>query len=132
MEVGIVYTKTVVVTKEDTAVYIGSGLLDVYATPAVAALIENCCMNLVSDKLDDGFTTVGTSLNLAHISPTPVGMNVTCECELVNIDGRKLVFNVSVSDENDIIVKGSHERYIVNADKFQSKTDLKLTSKSSL
>lgn len=106
----------------NTAVTMGSGSLKVFATPAMIALIEKAACKALEGQLDDGQTTVGTKLDVAHIAATPVGMNVTAEAVLTEIDNRRLVFEVVARDEKDIIGKGSPERFIVNAEKFTAKT----------
>ena len=105
----------------NTAVTMGSGSLKVFATPAMIALIEKAACKALEGQLEDGQTTVGTKLDVAHIAATPIGMNVTAEAVLTEIDNRKLVFEVVARDEKDIIGKGIHERFIVNAEKFTAK-----------
>lgn len=100
----------------NTAVTMGSGSLKVFATPAMIALIEKAACKALEGQLEDGQTTVGTKLDVAHIAATPIGMNVTAEAVLTEIDNRKLVFEVVARDEKDIIGKGIHERFIVNAE----------------
>lgn len=80
----------------------------------------------VSDKLDEGFTTVGISVDVRHLSATPLGMKVEIKSELIKIDGRALTFKVEAYDEKGLIGEGIHERFIVNNEKFQAKTDSKL------
>ena len=80
----------------------------------------------VSDKLDEGFTTVGISVDVKHLSATPLGMKVEIKSELIKIDGRALTFKVEAYDEKGLIGEGIHERFIVNNEKFQAKTDSKL------
>ena len=80
------------------------------------------CLQALEGQLEDGQTTVGTKLDVAHVAATPVGMNVTAEAVLTEIDNRRLVFEVVARDEKDIIGKGIHERFIVNAEKFTAKT----------
>ena len=99
----------------NTAVTMGSGSLKVFATPAMIALIEKAACKALEGQLEDGQTTVGTKLDVAHIAATPIGMNVTAEAVLTEIDNRRLVFEVVARDEKDIIGKGVHERFIVNA-----------------
>ncbi len=119
-------TVTEIVTPEKTALSVGSGSLNVYATPAMLALIERAACEAVSTLLDEGETTVGTLLNVEHLAATPVGMSVFATAELVSREGRKFVFEVSASDESGLIGKGTHERFLVFSEKFQSKTDSKL------
>ncbi|KAI4446864.1 hypothetical protein C823_001382 [Eubacterium plexicaudatum ASF492] len=109
------------VTKETTAAALGSGLLDVYATPAMIALMEETCMKSVQEELDEGCGTVGTGLTIHHVSATPVGMNVRCISKLVEVDGRKLVFDVQAFDDAGLIGQGTHERFIIENDKFFKK-----------
>lgn len=80
----------------------------------------------VADKLDEGFTTVGISVNVKHLSATPLGMKIVVKSELTKVDGRALKFKVEAYDEKGLIGEGIHERFIVNNEKFQTKTDGKL------
>ena len=100
----------------------GSGSLKIFATPAMIALIEKAACKALDGKLEDGMTTVGTKLDVAHVAATPVGMTVTAEATLTEVDNRRLVFEVVAKDEKDVIGKGTHERFIVNAEKFTAKT----------
>ncbi len=111
------------VSDAQTAAVIGSGTLPVYASPAMATLIEKTCMLCVAKKLEAGMTTVGISLNVRHLASTPVGMTVRCESELIEIDGRRLVYAVKVYDEAGLIGEGMHERYVVNGEAFTAKTN---------
>lgn len=125
LEVGIKHTKSETVNENNTAAALGSGLLPVYATPAMIALLEGTCAEAVAPQLEDGTTTVGTKLDVEHVSATPLGMEVKCECELIEVDRRKLVFAVEIFDKAGLIGKGTHERFIVAADKFMAKTNAK-------
>lgn len=104
----------------------GSGTLEVFATPAMIALMEKTACESVQPYLEEGCGTVGTALNIKHVSATPVGMTVTCESVLTEVEGRRLTFIVLASDEHGLIGEGTHERFIVNNEKFQSKADSKL------
>lgn len=126
LKVGIRGEKSVAVTKENCAEKMGSGSLAVFATPAMVALMEGCAMESVSAYLDEGCTTVGTALQIEHVSATPIGMQVRCKSELTAIDGRSLTFYVEAYDEAGLIGKGEHKRFIVISEKFQNKTDAKL------
>lgn len=126
LEAGIKGTKEIMVTNENTAKTMGSGTLDVFATPAMIALMENTAYESVASELEEGSGTVGTALNVKHVAATPVGMKVTCETELVKVDGRALTFSVKAFDEKGLIGEGEHERFIVFNDKFQAKADAKL------
>lgn len=123
---GICGHQEMVVTEDDTAVALKSGTLQVLATPAMIALIEETAWKSVAPELESGCSTVGTSLNLKHLSASPVGMKVTCCTKLVEIEGRRLMFDVEVSDEKGKVGEGIHERFIVQSDKFQEKADSKL------
>ena len=126
LTVGISNEITKTVTKETTAAALGSGLLEVYATPAMVALMEETCMRSVQEELEEGCGTVGTGLTIHHISATPVGMKVRCASKLVEVDGRKLVFDVQAFDEAGLIGQGTHERFIIDNEKFFQKACKKL------
>lgn len=130
LSIGIKGTESVVVTERNTASVMGSGTLPVFATPAMIALIESTASNSVAPFLDEGTSTVGTHLDIAHSSATPVGMEAICETELVEIDRRRLVFKVAVRDAAGEIGSGTHERFVVNDDKFMSKASAKLSQRS--
>lgn len=117
--------KQLIVTQYYTASAWGSGLMDILATPAMIALAESTCMESVQGDLEQGMTTVGTKVDIEHLSPTPLGMTVTCKSKLIEIDRRRLVFHVELFDDKGLIGKGRHERFIVNADAFQQKANAK-------
>ena len=125
LTVGIKGEQSQLVTNENTAKTMGSGTLDVFATPALVALAEKTCWMSVAGELDEGCGSVGTKLELEHTGPTPVGMAVTCESELTAVEGRKLVFKVSLQDEKGPVGGGVHERFIVNDAKFAAKAQAK-------
>lgn len=126
LEAGIKGTGSVEVVHENTAAAVGSGMLEVFATPMMIALMEKTACESVAPYLEEGSGTVGTELNVKHVAATPIGMQVTCETELVEVDGRRLVFRVKASDEAGLIGEGTHERFIINNEKFQSKANGKL------
>lgn len=126
MKTGIKFSLEREVTEDLTARVVGSGTLDVFATPAMIALIEETAWRSVAPELEEGQGTVGISLNVEHVAPTPVGMTVRCETVLSSIDGRKLGFDVTVYDDCGIIGKGTHERFIINNEKFQAKANGKV------
>lgn len=127
MDTGIKGFKEIIVTKELTARSMGSGDLEVYATPAMVALMEGTAADSVKSELDEGKGSVGTSIKVKHLVATPIGMRVRCESELIEASGRRLVFRVSAFDEKDKIGEGTHERFIISNDKFQSKANSKLS-----
>jgi thioesterase superfamily protein len=115
-----------VATSEKTAKSIGSGGLDVFATPMMISLMEETCFKSVDSELEAENTTVGIEVNIKHLAATPVGMKVRCESELIKIDNRSLTFNVKAYDEKGLIGEGVHQRFIVNREKFQKKANEKL------
>ena len=127
MNTGIKGFKEIIVTKELTARSMGSGDLEVYATPAMVALMEGTAADSVKSELDEGKGSVGTSIKIKHLAATPIGMRVRCESELIEASGRRLVFRVAAFDEKDKIGEGTHERFIISNDKFQSKANSKLS-----
>lgn len=121
LEVGLKYTSSVVVEKGNCASAVGSGGLDVFATPSMVALMENAAMNAVAPYLPEGSTTVGSEINVAHNRPSGVGAVVTATAELVAVEGRRLQFKVVAEDGGGAIGEGTHVRYIVDAERFLSK-----------
>ena len=126
MEAGIKGRQEIIVTKDITASAMGSGTIEVYGTPAMILLIEETAQKSVAPELAGGQGTVGTELNIKHLAATPVGMKVWCETELSEVDGRRLLFKAEVFDESGKIGEGTHERFIVDNQKFQEKTYSKL------
>ena len=122
---GIKGKKEQLVTKDLTAAAVGSGLLEVYGTPYMIALMEETCHTSVGEYLEEGQGTVGISLNIKHTAATPVGMKVYCESELVEVDGKRLVFMVKAFDEAGPIGEGEHQRFIIENEKFLEKTNKK-------
>ena len=111
------------VVPENTAEKWGSGSLPVYA---MISLIEQSAVNLLAGKLEEGQTTVGTNLNIAHVSATPVGGTIKCHCSLTEIDRKRLVFHVEVTDNKGRVGIGTHERFIVASEPFMEKAAKKL------
>lgn len=126
LEAGITNTEATIVTEQNTALALGSGTVEVFATPAMINLIEYTCARSVEDELEAGQTTVGTNLSISHDAPTPIGMEVSCKSELVEVDGRALSFTVEVADEQGTVGRGTHDRFIVDKERFQSKANAKL------
>ena len=112
-----------VVTENDTAEKYGSGMVKVFATPAMISLMEKTCLELVLPFLPKKNNTVGISINIRHIKATPVNMKVTCIAELIEIDNKKLKFKLVAFDEQGEIGNGYHERYIVDTEKFMKNLD---------
>ena len=126
METGIRGEQTIIVTEQQTAKYLGSGELAVFATPCMIALMENTAYKSVQPFLDPGQGTVGTLLNVKHLAATPVGMKVRCETRLIEIDRKRLVFEVKAFDACGLIGEGTHERFIIDNQKFMQKANGKL------
>jgi predicted thioesterase len=112
-----------VVEESDTAAAIGSGDVPVLATPRVIAMAEQACMLALNGELPDGQTSVGYEVQLAHLSPTPVGAKVTAEVTLENIEGRRLTFRVSVNDARGLVAAGRVTRVVVVRDRFIEKAN---------
>ena len=121
MEAGIRNEKKVVVTEDLTASKVGSGLLPVYATPSMIALMENTCAESIQPYLPEGEGSVGVAVDIKHIAATPVGMTVRCESLLKEVNGKKLVFEVNAYDEKGLIGTGIHKRAIINNEAFMAR-----------
>ena len=116
-------------TEETTALEMKSGSLKVLATPVMMCLMEQAAAELVERNLPDDLTSVGIAVNISHKAPTPVGLSVRAEAVITKVDGRKITFDVKAFDGVDEIGSGTHERFIVNKEKFQAKADGKLSTK---
>ena len=125
MEAGITGKQTITVTEEKIAQAMGSGTLPVFATPAMIALMENTAYKSVADELEEGAGTVGTLMNVKHVAATPVGMEVTCETKLIEVDRKRLVFEVKAYDAAGVIGEGTHERFIIDNERFLAKAEAK-------
>ena len=126
MNIGIKGCRELVVTEKLTGGSVGSGELDVYATPSMIALMEGTASESVKSGLEAGQGTVGTGISIRHLAATPVGMKVRCETELVEVDGRRLIFRIAAYDEKEKIGEGTHERFIIYNERFQDKANSKL------
>lgn len=115
-----------VVVQENTAISAGSGTLPVFATPFMCALMEKAAWMAIAPELNKGDSSVGTKLNISHLSATPVGLKVWAESEVTAVDGKRIEFKVSAWDEKGLIGEGTHERFIVTDERFLSKAARKL------
>ncbi|MGL5674862.1 MAG: thioesterase family protein [Cellulosilyticaceae bacterium] len=118
LEVGLTYTSQVEVTQDKLASHLGSGTLDVFATPAMIALMENAAMHAVMPAIEEGNDTVGIEINASHLAATKPGKKVKATATLVDIQKRILIFEIVAEDEDKIIGKATHKRAIINVEKF--------------
>lgn len=118
---GLADTAETIVRETNTAIAMGSGSLQVFATPCMVALMEQAACNAVAACLDEESTSVGTLVNITHDAATGIGKKVTATATLTAVEGRKLVFEITAADEDKQIGKGTHERFIVNKEKFMAK-----------
>jgi fluoroacetyl-CoA thioesterase len=118
LEIGMRGEATLVVGEEHSAEAFGAGGVRVFGTPMMIGLMENAAWRLVQPQLENGMTTVGVLVNVRHLSATPVGDTVTASAELMVIEGRRLLFQVSAHDSRQLIGEGTHERAIVSLERF--------------
>lgn len=118
---GLTGTAATIVRETNTALAMGSGSLLVFATPSMIALMEQAACNAVAACLDDESSSVGTLINITHDAATGMGKKVKATATLKEVQGRKLVFEVTAADEDKQIGKGTHERFIINKEKFMAK-----------
>jgi len=123
IQIGLKGEVTDTVTDKNIASVLGSGGLPVFATPAMITIMEKAAADAINPHLPPGCSTVGTDVNIKHLSPTPQGMKVSAKAELLAIDGRALSFKVEAFDEAGKIGEGSHERFVIEIEKFMSKAE---------
>lgn len=128
LKTGLTGREQAIVNLSKCAKEMGSGSLEIYATPAMCALMEAASVNCIEGHLEPGKTTVGVSINIKHTSPTAVGMTVGAESTLTEIDGRRLVFNITAYDKAGEIGTAVHERMIVDSSKILEKASSKINS----
>ncbi len=119
---GLIFESTTLVTDNLTAAALGSGDMAVFATPAMVALMENAAMKCVADYIGEGNATVGAMISTSHVKASALGETITAKATLEAVEGRKLSFKVEASDSKAIIGEGTHIRYIVDREKFLSRT----------
>ncbi len=120
-----VYIKEITVRPDQLACSMKSGTLEVFATPALIALMEETAMESVAASLEEGITTVGTHIEADHLAASPLGAVIRCECTLVEQDGRRYVFELAAYEGEELIGKGRHERFAVKIDRFMAKVEAK-------
>lgn len=121
IKVGLKHESQTVVSTTNTANTLGSGDMEVFATPAMIALMENAAMMAVAPYLDEGASTVGIEMASSHIKASPIGATITASAELISAEGRKLSFKVKAWDEQGVIGEGNHTRFVVDRERFLSK-----------
>lgn len=121
MKIGLSYESNTLVTETNTAETLGSGDMAVFATPAMVALMENAAMLAVKDSLPEGSTTVGVEMQTSHVKASALGAKVTASATLVEVDSRRLTFDVKAWDEKGVIGEGRHVRFVVDRERFLSK-----------
>ena len=123
LTIGMKGEASTLVSHDNTAASVGAGGVDVFGTPMMIALMENAAWAAVAKGLEPGLVTVGTVVNVKHLAATPLGQHVRATAKLVEIDGRRLVFNVEAHDEHQKIGEGQHERFIVNLERFMKRLE---------
>ena len=126
IKIGGVLTKEITVTDDLLACHVGSGIVNVYATPMMIALMENTACECLNPFLDEGETSVGVMMNTTHDAATPAGMKVSVTAEITAVDRKKVSFSIIAKDEKDVIGKASHDRFVVVKEKFETKAQSKL------
>lgn len=124
--VGMKGSVSTMVEREDTALEVGSGSLLVYATPCMVALMEGAACEAIAEALPEGKTSVGTALDISHLSATPVGLEVRAEAEVTAVEGSMITFQVTAYDEAGKIGEGTHKRAVITTQRFLDKVYTKL------
>jgi predicted thioesterase len=114
-----------IVTEADTAARWGSGLVPVFGTPALVGLMEGTAVQALAGRLPPGQTSVGGRIDVRHLAPTPVGMRVRARAELLEVQGRRLMFRVEAWDEAEQIGEATHERFIIDEERFVAQAKAK-------
>jgi len=132
LEIGIKGRQCETVTPDKLAKNVGSGLVQVYATAMMIALMEKAAVLSLEPYLEPGQGTVGTAVNVTHCSATPLGMKVWAESEVIEVDRRRIVLTVRAFDEAGLIGEGTHERFVIDLEKFHSKAESKSTQRETI
>ena len=125
LNVGDQWKSDLIVEEKHTAAAFGSGNIFVFSTPMMIGLMENAALNCAQNNLDEGYSTVGTEVSVKHLAATPMGQKVYAVAEIVEIDGKRIVFSVEAYDEVEKIGEGKHERFIIQASKFLERVNKK-------
>ncbi|GAB4299825.1 MAG: thioesterase family protein [Marinilabiliales bacterium] len=119
--VDIEFSSQFIVEEKHTAAKLGSGLLEVLSTPAMIAWMEKTSMETIQRFLPEGYGSVGVLVNVEHLKATPIGKTVICTAKVFSVDNRKISFKVTAKQEDEIIGRGFHDRFIINNEKFLKK-----------
>lgn len=122
IEIGLKGSAEELVTYDLTAAAVGSGAQEVFATPAMIALMEKSALETMVPFLEAGQSSVGTRISVSHLSATPMGMTVRAECEVIEVDRKRILFSVKAYDDAGLIGEGTHERFIIDIEKFMAKS----------
>ena len=128
IQIGQSAIATITVTESNIAKTMKSGSLEVFATPAMCALMEEAAQAAVQPHLEEGEGTVGISLSISHDAPSPIGSTITATATVTAVEGRKITFAIEASDGVGIIGKGTHERFVINNEKFMAKVSTRKAS----
>lgn len=126
---GLTGTASTVVTPELTATHLGSGDVDVYATPAMIALMEAAAVSAIDHLLPEGRASVGVSIQVEHLAATPLGQQVQAKAEIIAVEGRRITFTVQAHDEQELIGKGVHTRFVIDTARFVERIQAKAAGK---
>jgi fluoroacetyl-CoA thioesterase len=113
------------VGEEQTAVHVGSGGLKVLATPIMIAYMERASRDLLGKVLPQGYSSVGVHVDVRHLAPTPLGGHVEVTCEVLGVDGRRVLFDVKAYDEEEKVGEGRHERVVIGVERFLQRVEAK-------
>lgn len=125
IEIGLKGRAETIVVHENTAAAVGSGLVPVFATPSMIALMEQAAASSLLPYLEEGQGSVGVHLDVSHDAATPIGMKVWAESEVTEVNGKQIVFAVAAYDEAGMIGRGTHKRVCINVERFMSKVEQK-------
>jgi len=123
VKVGDYATAMIMVTSKNTAKAVGSGSLDVFATPMMIALMEKAACECLADSLEPSQTSVGTQVNVAHIAASTLGETITATATVTDVDGRKITFTATANDGVKEIGSGTHERVVIDVEKFMKRLE---------
>lgn len=118
IKIGLTGRQETVVTAEQTARHLGSGGVDVFATPAMVSLMEFAALNAIDPLLSEGKMSVGVVVNIEHLAATPIGKKVWAEAEVIEVDRRRVTFTVKAYDEHELIGQGTHVRFVIDLERY--------------